>query len=88
MVIDSYPHLADRKGIPLHLAATSRTECSLQLEDQYGSPSLDEVSTFSRNFYRALEADLGEKAAGELSVEVSSPVSPAPWLSDLDMLRQ
>ncbi|CAK0786450.1 hypothetical protein CVIRNUC_009663 [Coccomyxa viridis] len=44
-----------------------------KLEDQYGSPTLDEVSIFSRNFYSALEAKVGEKAAGELSVEVSSP---------------
>ena len=46
----------------------------LQLKDKYGSPSLDEISIFSREFYRALEAELGEQAAGKLSVEVSSPV--------------
>ena len=71
----------------MHLAAISRTESSLQLEDQYGSPTLDEVSIFSRNFYSTLEAKVGEKAAGELSVEVSSPVSPAVWLYDLYILR-
>ena len=53
----------------------------LQLKDKYGSPSLDEVSLFSREFYNALEAKIGEQAAGELSVEVSSPVSPLPSLS-------
>ena len=46
----------------------------LQVEDQYGSPSLDEVSIFSREFYSSLEAKVGEQAAGKLSVEVSSPV--------------
>lgn len=65
------------------LVASPRTECTLQLEDRYGSPSLDEVSIFSRNFSHALEAKVGEKAAGELSVEVSSPVSPFIQLSDL-----
>jgi len=46
----------------------------LQVEDQYGSPSLDEVSIFSREFYSFLESKIGEQAAGKLSVEVSSPV--------------
>ena len=70
----SHLNMASRKGASVHLA---RTRHSLQLEDRYGSPSLDEISIFSRNFYHALEAKVGEKAAGELSVEVSSPVSPA-----------
>jgi ribosome maturation factor RimP len=47
----------------------------LQLDDKYGSPSLDEVSKFSQEFSRALDAKIGEEAAGKLSVEVSSPVS-------------
>lgn len=50
----------------------------MQLEDQYGSPTLDEIGLFSREFARALDAKIGEEAAGELSVEVSSPVSPLP----------
>ena len=49
--------------------------CLLQLDDKYGSPSLDEVAKFSQEFSRALDAKIGEEAAGKLSVEVSSPVS-------------
>lgn len=43
--------------------------------DQYGSPSLDDVAEFSRAFNTAYEAALGEAAAGEIEVEVSSAVS-------------
>jgi hypothetical protein len=32
------------------------------------------VETFSREFYRTLEAAIGEEAAGRIRVEVSSPV--------------
>ena len=42
--------------------------------DQYGSPSLDDVAAFSRQFNAAYEAAVGEAAAGEIEVEVSSPV--------------
>ncbi|KAL4450678.1 hypothetical protein ABPG77_001034 [Micractinium sp. CCAP 211/92] len=44
-----------------------------KLTDQYGSPSLDDVATFSRQFNEAYEAAVGETAAGEIEVEVSSP---------------
>lgn len=47
----------------------------MQLDDRYGSPMLDELETFSRQFYTQLEAALGEEAAGVLTVEISSPVS-------------
>ena len=60
----------------------------VQLKDKYGSPSLDEVSSFSREFYRSLEAKIGEQAAGELSVEVSSPVSYYPHPRSQHMSRQ
>lgn len=43
--------------------------------DLFGSPSLDDIEAFSRAFNAALEAALGEAAAGEIEVEVSSPVS-------------
>lgn len=45
-----------------------------QMDDLYGSPSLDDVAAVSREFYKGLEAAIGEEAAGKLSVEVSSPV--------------
>ena len=59
--------------------------------DEYGSPSLDEVIGYSRAFNAALVAALGEEAAGEIEVEVSSPVSAAlagclPWPGMLDTL--
>lgn len=44
-----------------------------KLTDQYGSPSLDDVAAFSRQFNAAYEAAVGEAAAGEIEVEVSSP---------------
>lgn len=46
----------------------------LPAADQYGSPSLDDVAAFSRQFNEAYEAAVGETAAGEIEVEVSSPV--------------
>jgi ribosome maturation factor RimP len=44
-----------------------------KLTNKYGSPSLDEVGTFSRNLNVELEAVMGEEAAGEIEIEVSSP---------------
>ncbi|KAL4433703.1 hypothetical protein ABPG75_000144 [Micractinium tetrahymenae] len=44
-----------------------------KLTDQYGSPSLDDVAAFSRQFNAAFEAAIGEAAAGEIEIEVSSP---------------
>lgn len=41
--------------------------------DAYGSPSLDQIQTFSRLFYQELEQKLGLEAAGTIMVEVSSP---------------
>lgn len=43
--------------------------------DRYGSPSLSDIATFSALFNAAYEEVLGEAAAGEIEVEVSSPVS-------------
>ena len=42
--------------------------------DTYGSPTLVEIGEFSRDFYEELERLLGEEAAGEIEVEISSPV--------------
>lgn len=43
--------------------------------DQYGSPSLDEVGEFSRSLSEQLAATMGEEAAGDIEIEVSSAVS-------------
>lgn len=42
--------------------------------DLYGSPSLDDVEVFTRQLTSELEAALGAEAAGEIELEVSSPV--------------
>ena len=42
--------------------------------DRYGSPTLDDIATFSRLFNAAYEAAVGEAAAGAIEIEVSSAV--------------
>lgn len=44
-----------------------------KLTDTYGSPTLDEIGEFSRDFNQLLESNLGEEAAGSIEIEVSSP---------------
>ena len=44
-----------------------------KLTDQFGSPSLDEIGAFSREFNELFEATIGEDAAGDIEIEVSSP---------------
>lgn len=53
--------------------ASKRVEVRLdKLTDRYGSPSLDDVSSFSRKFAELLAEALGEEEAGEIEVEASS----------------
>ena len=52
----------------------------LQLEDEYGSPSLEDITNLSRALSSGLEEELGEEEAGTIEVEVSSPVSIASQL--------
>ena len=47
----------------------------MQPSDEYGSPSLDELSDFSRAFADEYSIAMGA-AADDVAVEVSSPVSP------------
>ncbi len=44
-----------------------------KLSDRYGSPTLDEIGAFSRDFNERFEAMVGEEEAGSIEVEVSSP---------------
>mmetsp|Transcript_19424 Transcript_19424/g.50414 ORF Transcript_19424/g.50414 Transcript_19424/m.50414 type:complete len:350 (+) Transcript_19424:1687-2736(+) len=44
-----------------------------RLTDTYGSPSIEDIEKFSRMLYKELIAMLGEEAASEISLEVSSP---------------
>lgn len=54
-------------------ASSKKIEIRLdKLSDRYGSPSLDDVSSFSRKFAEQLAEALGEEAAGEIEVEASS----------------
>lgn len=53
---------------------------SKQVDDKYGSPTIDEITEFSREFQSQLEEELGEEEAGHISVEVSSPVRFYPQL--------
>ncbi|GAB4821074.1 hypothetical protein N2152v2_008120 [Parachlorella kessleri] len=44
-----------------------------KMTDLYGSPSLEDIEAFAQAFTSRMEACLGEEAAGEIEVEVSSP---------------
>ena len=44
-----------------------------KLSDTYGSPTLDEIGAFSRDFNERFEAIVGEEEAGGIEIEVSSP---------------
>jgi hypothetical protein len=46
----------------------------LQLDDKYGSPMLEDIERFARAFYTEMECSMGEEAAGDITVEASSPV--------------
>ena len=68
------PSLARDKSFRQVVGDSVHQCCVVQLEDMYGSPSMDDITDFSREFYAELEAELGEEAAGKLQIEVSSPV--------------
>eukprot|EP00192_Tetraselmis_astigmatica_P013695 CAMPEP_0117673162 /NCGR_PEP_ID=MMETSP0804-20121206/14319_1 /TAXON_ID=1074897 /ORGANISM="Tetraselmis astigmatica, Strain CCMP880" /LENGTH=324 /DNA_ID=CAMNT_0005481869 /DNA_START=72 /DNA_END=1046 /DNA_ORIENTATION=+ len=44
-----------------------------KMEDEYGSPSLEDITNIARAMYSGLEEALGEEEAGSIEVEVSSP---------------
>ncbi len=58
----------------------------LQPEDEYGSPSLDEIALFSHHFSEEYHRAIGE-AAEEVAVEVSSPVSLSMQIPRLQICR-
>jgi len=56
------------------MSANKRVDIRIdKLTDTYGSPSLDEIGEFSRDFNESLESVIGEEAAGQIEIEVSSP---------------
>jgi len=46
----------------------------VQPEDRFGSPTTEDLDAFVREFARQFEEALGEALAGDIDVEVSSPV--------------
>lgn len=64
MELYSFRAISGRKCVDIRLD---------KITDQYGSPSLDEIGAFSRAFNELFEASVGEEAAGEIEIEVSSP---------------
>jgi len=44
-----------------------------KLDDKYGSPMLEDIEKFARALYRKMEEGMGEEAAGDITVEASSP---------------
>ena len=58
----------------------------MQPEDEYGSPSLDEIALFSHHFSEEYHRAIGE-AAEEVAVEVSSPVSFLMQITGLQTCR-
>lgn len=46
----------------------------VQPEDRFGSPTTEDLDAFVREFARRFEEALGEALAGDIDVEVSSPV--------------
>jgi len=57
----------------LHLWDIHR-DLVVQLDDKYGSPMLEDIEKFARALYRKMEEGMGEEAAGDITVEASSPV--------------
>ena len=66
------------KGITLFalkaVPSAKRLEIRLdKLNDQFGSPTLDEMEEFAREFNAKFEVAVGEEEAGSVELEVSSP---------------
>jgi len=58
-----------------------------KLTDTYGSPTLDEIGEFSRDFNEMLESSIGEETAGSIEIEVSSPGAERSVKVPDDVLR-
>eukprot|EP00887_Chlorella_sp_A99_P005108 scaffold25.g5108.t1 len=70
--------LGESKDLALYsfraLPSSRRLDVRLdKLTGRFGSPSLDDIEAFTRRLGAELEAALGEEAAGDIEVEVSSP---------------
>ena len=58
----------------------------MQLDNQYGSPSFEDIQAFHSMFMPRLAADIGQELVDQIELEVSSPVQPYPWTA-LKMLQ-
>jgi ribosome maturation factor RimP len=68
--------------------AAKRVEVRLdRLDDVYGSPSIDDIEVFSRQFLAGLEVQMGPEASGEVSLEVSSPGAERQLVLPGDLTR-
>ena len=54
----------------------------VQTTDRYGSPGIMDIQSVAKRVNRQLEDELGEDAAGDIEINISSPVrnaSPTPF---------
>jgi ribosome maturation factor RimP len=82
----------DMQGLQLYLfrvlPPSMKIEIRLdKLEDLYGSPSIDDISSFSRKLYAGLEAELGAEQSGQITLEVSSPGAERQLILPQDLTR-
>jgi hypothetical protein len=64
---------ASRDTLRALMYSLPTTEC-VQLTNKYGSPALDDIERLARGVNSKLEESLGEDAAGEIEIGISSPV--------------
>lgn len=50
----------------------------VQLDDQYGSPSFDDISAFHSMLVPRLASEIGQDLVDQIELEISSPVQPCP----------
>lgn len=71
-------HREEMKGLELYAFAAIPSSKVLRLrldklEDEYGSPSLEDITNFSRALSMGLDERFGEEVSGDIEMEVSSP---------------
>ena len=82
----------DMQGLQLYLfrvlPPSMKIEIRLdKLDDLFGSPSIDDITSFSRKMYAGLEADLGAEQSGQITLEVSSPGAERQLIIPQDLTR-
>ena len=59
----------------------------MQLDDQYGSPSFEDIQAFHKVFVPRLADDVGQQLADQIELEISSPVLPVALLRSCQAQR-